>query len=113
MTSEHGFPVRYFVVFAALLVLTLTTYGAAYAPLGEWHVAAALGIAIVKASMVALIFMHLSHSSKLTWLVVASGLFTLVLLIGFTLADYWTRSWIAHKPLSDSPTSVWWQQQPR
>ena len=115
MTSHQGHqgvPVRYFAVFAALLVLTFTTYGAAYAPLGQWHVATALAIAVVKAALVALIFMHLSESPRLTWLVIAAGLFTLALLIGMTLADYWSRDWLRQSPVSDSPTSVWWQRQP-
>jgi cytochrome c oxidase subunit 4 len=111
MSNHGGNPTRYYAVFAALLVLTYTTYHVADAPLGEWHVPAALGIAVVKAALVVLIFMHLSDSAKLTWLVLASGLFTLVLLIGFTLADYWTRSWLHQSPVSDSPSSVWWQRQ--
>jgi cytochrome c oxidase subunit 4 len=110
MNDHTGVPVRYFAVFGALLVLTFTTYGIAYAPLGGWHVPAAVGIAVVKAALVALIFMHLSQSTRLTWLVVASGLFMLVLLVGFTLSDYWTRSWLPQSPVSDSPTSVWWRQ---
>jgi cytochrome c oxidase subunit 4 len=110
MSSHGGNPTRYYAVFAALLALTFTTYGIAYAPLGEWHVPAALGIAVIKSTLVVLIFMHLSESAKLTWLVLASGLFTLALLIGFTLADYWTRSWLPQSPVSDSPSSVWWQR---
>jgi cytochrome c oxidase subunit 4 len=110
MTNHSAIPRRYFIVFAALLILTFTTYGVAYVPLGVWHVPAALGIAVVKATLVALIFMHLSESSKLTWLVVASGLFTLALLIGFTGADYWTRGWLNQSPVADSPSSVWWQR---
>jgi cytochrome c oxidase subunit 4 len=110
MKNHGAVPVRYFAVFGALLVLTFTTYGIAFVKLGEWHVPAALGIAVVKAVLVALIFMHLSESPRLTWLVVAAGLFTLVLLIGFTAADYWTRSWLPSGPVSDSPTSVWWRQ---
>jgi cytochrome c oxidase subunit 4 len=109
MNHRGAAPVRYFAVFGALLVLTFTTYGIAFAPLGEWHVPAALGIAVVKAALVGLIFMHLSDSPKLTWLVVAAGLFTLALLIGLTAADYWSRSWLPSGPVSDSPTSVWWQ----
>jgi cytochrome c oxidase subunit 4 len=110
MTNHSAAPARYFMVFGALLVLTFTTYGVAYVPLGSWHVPVAIGIAVVKACMVVLIFMHLSESTKLTWLVVASGLFTLALLIGLTLSDYWTRNWLNQKPLSGSPTSVWWQR---
>jgi cytochrome c oxidase subunit IV len=111
MTNHDAAPSRYFVVFGALLVLTFTTYGIAYVPLGAWHVPVALGIAVVKAALVVLIFMHLSESTRLTWLVVASGLFTLSLLIGLTLSDYWTRSWLPQGSRSDSPTSVWWQRQ--
>jgi cytochrome c oxidase subunit 4 len=110
MANHGGNPARYLVVFVALLVLTFTTYGIAYVPLGEWHVPVALGIAVVKATLVVLIFMHLSESTRLTWLVVASGLFTLALLIGLTLSDYWTRSWSHQSPVSDSPSSVWWQR---
>ncbi len=111
MTDHHGAPPnRYFIVFATLLVLTFTTYGVAYVPLGEWHIPVALGIAVVKATLVVLIFMHLSESSKLTWLVVAAGLFTLALLVGLTVSDYWTRSWLDQAPLADSPSSVWWQK---
>jgi cytochrome c oxidase subunit 4 len=110
--NHHGAaPVRYFAVFGALLVLTFTTYGIAFAPLGEWHVPAALGIAVVKAALVGLIFMHLSDSPRLTWLVVAAGLFSLALLIGLTAADYWSRSWLPSAPVSDSPSSVWWRSQ--
>jgi cytochrome c oxidase subunit 4 len=113
MTDHHGAaPARYFIVYAALLALTFTTYGVAYVPLGQWHVAVALGIAVIKATLVVLIFMHLSESSKLTRLVVASGLFTLALFVSLTLADYWTRSWIGQRPLSDSPTSVWFERNP-
>jgi cytochrome c oxidase subunit IV len=110
MTNHGGVPVKYFAVFGALLVLTFTTYGVAFVPLGEWHVPVALGIAIVKAALVVLIFMHLSESPRLTWLVVASGLFTLALLVGLTLSDYWTRSWLPEGTVSDSPSSVWWQR---
>jgi cytochrome c oxidase subunit 4 len=110
MTDHSRTPVKYFAVFGALLVLTFTTYGVAYAPLGEWHVPAALGIAVVKAALVVLIFMHLSESPKLTWLVLASGLVMLSLLIGFTLCDYWTRSWLPQSPVADSPSSVWWER---
>jgi len=100
---------RYYAVFGALLALTLTTYLVADAPLGEWHVPVALGIAVVKAALVALIFMHLIQSTRLTWLVVAAGLFTLALLISFTLADYWTRAWMPQRPHPGTSTVDWWR----
>src|SRR4051794_14844791 len=94
MAPKAVTPRSYVAVFAALLGLTLLTYLAAFAPLGPFHTPVALGIAVVKASLVVLIFMHLVHSKPLTWLVVAAGLFTLGIMLSFTLTDYFTRPWM-------------------
>ena len=87
-------PQTYFLVFGALLALTLTTVLLSMAPLGMWEVPVALGIAACKTILVALFFMHLLQSSRLTWLVVASGVLFLAIMLSLTLADYWTRSWL-------------------
>jgi cytochrome c oxidase subunit 4 len=85
----------YYGVFAALLVLTLTTTGVAYVDLGGvWNVAVALTIAFIKALLVALFFMHLRYSSRLTWLFAGAGIFWLATLLDLTLSDYFTRGWI-------------------
>src|SRR4051794_1049279 len=99
-------PMPYFVVFAALLTLTLTTYLLSGAQLGAWEVPAALGIATAKTVLVALFFMHLLHFSRLTWLVVASGIVCLGILLSLTLSDYWTRGWMreAGAPTPHGPT---------
>ena len=53
----------YYIVFGALLALTLLTTGMAFVDLGaHWNIAFALAIAVVKASLVAAYFMHLRHS---------------------------------------------------
>src|SRR3954453_237078 len=91
MASKVVSPRSYVAVFAALLGFTLLTYLAAFAPLGPFHTPVALGIAVVKASLVVLIFMHLVHSKPLTWLVLASGLFMVGIMLTFTLSDYLTR----------------------
>jgi cytochrome c oxidase subunit 4 len=83
----------YLLVFAALLVLTGTTVGVSFIELGEWNVIVALAIAIIKASLVVLIFMNVRNSSSLTKLFVVAGLVWLSVLIALTLADYWTRQW--------------------
>jgi cytochrome c oxidase subunit 4 len=85
----------YFSVFVALLLLTLTTYGAAFIDLGPGNVAVALAIAIGKAALVALFFMHLRYSPTLTWVVTGGGLFWLGILLTLTLGDYLTRGWLA------------------
>ena len=83
----------YFGVWIALLVGTCITY-AATLDLAPFNAAVALGIATIKATLVALFFMHVWHASeKLTKLVVIAALFFLLLLLGLTMTDYATRLW--------------------
>ena|SRR5216683_1389156 len=84
----------YFAVFFALLAGTGLTVFAATLDLGKFNAAVALGIATVKATLVALFFMHVWHASeKMTKLVVIGALFFLLLLLGLTMSDYATRPW--------------------
>ena len=53
-----------------------------------------LGIAMTKAVLVILFFMHVRWSTRLTWVVVASGFFWLLILFGLTMMDYMTRGWV-------------------
>jgi cytochrome c oxidase subunit 4 len=90
----HVVPKRlYIFVFAALIVLTGLTTGVAFINLGKWNTVAALAIALCKATLVVLFFMHLRWSSNLLRIVVASSLLWLALLIGLTLSDVFTRDW--------------------
>src|SRR5262249_35290957 len=94
--AEHIIaPKTYVLVFAALLALTYTTYAVAFIDLGPWNVVAALAIAVGKALLVALFFMHLRHSPRLTWVVAGGGLFWLGILLTLTVSDYLTRGWLA------------------
>jgi cytochrome c oxidase subunit IV len=83
----------YYAIFAALMVLTLITVVVAFVDLGILSFPVALGIAIVKATLVVLYFMHVKYSSQLTKLFVTSTLFFLVVLFGLTMTDYLTRGW--------------------
>jgi len=84
----------YFAVFIALLAGTGLTVFAATLDLGAFNAPVALAIATVKATLVALFFMHVWHASeRLTKLVVISALFFLLLLLGLTMTDYATRLW--------------------
>jgi cytochrome c oxidase subunit 4 len=76
------------------MVLTGVTVWAAYQHLGIWNTPVALGIAATKATLVALIFMHLRSSPKLTGLVVGSAVLFLAILIFVTASDYFTRPWL-------------------
>jgi cytochrome c oxidase subunit IV len=94
--AEHVVaPRTYYLVFAALLVLTLLTVGASYLELGPLHTVVALLIAASKALLVVLFFMHVLYSPRLVWVVIAGSLFWLAIMIALTLADYWTRPWLA------------------
>ena len=82
----------YFAVFIALLAGTGLTVFAATLDLGPFNAPVALGIATVKATLVALFFMHAWHASeKLIKLVIVGALFFLLLLLGLTMTDYATR----------------------
>jgi cytochrome c oxidase subunit 4 len=86
-------PKVYLTIVLALLVLTATTVGASYVEMGVFNPIVALAIAVFKMMLVVLFFMHVKYSSRLTQLTVGAGLFTFVVLVGMTLADYFTRAW--------------------
>jgi cytochrome c oxidase subunit IV len=90
--SVHVEPVKtYVMVFAALMVLTVATVFVAYFDLGLLNNFVAMGIALTKASLVVLIFMHVRHGSKLTKMIALGGFLWLIFLFLFPLADYDTR----------------------
>src|SRR3954452_11604525 len=92
--SEHvDSATSYVLVFLGLIVLTVVTTAVAFVDLGAFSVVAALGIACCKMLLVALFFMHVRHSTKLTKLVLVGALLWLSILIGFTLTDFFTRGW--------------------
>lgn len=86
-------PKLYVAIFLILLALTATTTAASYVDLYVFNVVVALAIAVLKASLVVLFFMHVKYSPKLTKLTVISGLFVFLGLMTMTLADYISRAW--------------------
>jgi cytochrome c oxidase subunit IV len=81
----------YFLVFGALMVLTVVTWLVAQVDLGWANDVVALTIAVVKALLVLLFFMHVRYSTRMTILTATAGFFWLAILIGLTLSDYLTR----------------------
>lgn len=82
---------NYILVFAALMVLTALTVYVAYFDFGAWNSIVAMGIAVAKATLVVLVFMHVRHSSPLTKLVVVGAMLWMVFMVALTLGDYFTR----------------------
>jgi cytochrome c oxidase subunit IV len=92
---EHIIPRRtYYLVFAALMIGTWLTVQAAYVDLGPFNAYIALTIAVIKATLVVLFFMHVRYATRLTKLTVIAGFFWLGIMIVLTLSDYLTRGWI-------------------
>ena len=86
-------PKVYFIIFLSLLLCTALTIAASYLEMGPWNPVVAIAIACFKATLVVLFFMHIKYSSKLMKLTVGAGLFTFLILVGMSLADYFTRAW--------------------
>jgi cytochrome c oxidase subunit 4 len=94
--SGHIAPVKtYLGVFGILMVGTFLTVLVAFYDLGAFNNVVMLTIACVKALFVILFFMHVRWSSRLTWVVAASGFFWLLIMFTFTLADYMSRGWVS------------------
>ena len=92
----------YLAVFAALAAGTLLTWWVSTIDLSTVHLLGltldlntpiALLIATIKAVLVILFFMHVIHSTRLTWVVVIASFLWLGVLFVLTFADYLTRVW--------------------
>ena len=92
--AEHIVPKRvYYTIFAILMVCTALTVWVAFLDLGALNTVAALAIAVFKATLVVLFFMHVKYSTRLTWAVVIGSVFWLGILLALTMGDYLTRGW--------------------
>jgi len=99
--SHPVVPIKVYVaVFLALITLTVTTVGVSKLELGEFNFVAAMTIAVVKAMLVVLFFMHVKQASTMTKLFVVAGFFWMAILFVFTLSDYFSRGWL--------PGGKWW-----
>lgn len=95
MTDHVVVPVwKYALIFITLLVFTFVTIEVSRHDFGEWNTVIALTIAVFKATLVVLYFMHLRYVERLTWIVVASGILMLGILLVLTLSDYLARGWL-------------------
>ena len=89
----------YVLTWVALMLLLAATTASAFVPLGAFNTVLNLGIALLKALLVAWFFMHLTHASALTRTFAVSAVFMLALLFALTWSDYATR------PVAPAP---WW-----
>jgi cytochrome c oxidase subunit 4 len=99
--SHHIIPVDvYLKVFGVLMVLLVATVLAAMEDFsirlhwGPANVVIAMAIAIAKALLVVLFFMHIKYSSRLTQIIAGIAFLFLAVMFFFTFADYFSRNWI-------------------
>jgi cytochrome c oxidase subunit IV len=97
--AEHHIvsPKIYATIFTALMICTGLTVYAAEVDLNKYfsglNVIVALTIAVFKASLVVLFFMHGKYSPKRTQLVIIASVFWLAIMLAMTMSDYLSRPW--------------------
>lgn len=79
-------------IWAALMLLLGATLGLAYVPLGRFSIVVSLGIAVIKAGLVVLIFMQLRKPDPLLRLAASTSLFFVAFLLILTFSDVLMRS---------------------
>ena len=93
-------PVRTYVrVFIALMIMLTLTAGAEFIPLGVGNTIVAYTIAVAKAMLVVLFFMHIKYEGGRTRLFAGTVLVWLLILFTLTLSDYLSRGWSWMSPL--------------
>lgn len=90
--QSHPTPKLYALIFITLAILTCATWAIAFADLGIFNPIVAVTIAVIKAVLVILFFMHVRYSSRLTMITVSAGFFWLMILITLSLSDYLSRT---------------------
>jgi cytochrome c oxidase subunit IV len=90
-------PRTYFIVCVALLCLVALTATLAYVNLGPFNGPVALTIAVIKALLILLFFMHIRVSSSLIRFASGLGFAWLLVLFTLSLSDYVSRGAI-HVP---------------
>lgn len=91
MTAHEPSLRTYLIVFAVLMALLAVTVAVAFIPLGPLNVAIVLLIASSKAVLIALYFMHVRYSARLTWATAGGTFVWLAILFSLTMSDYATR----------------------
>jgi cytochrome c oxidase subunit 4 len=100
MTHKVVLVKNYVFIFLILIALTITTVAVSKIELGEFNFIVAMTIAVIKAVLVILFFMHVKGSSAMTKLFVGAGFFWMAILLVFVLSDYLSRGWL--------PGPQWW-----
>ena len=83
----------YVTIVGCLFFLTMITVLAAFFELGVLNTPLALGIALLKATLVVLFFMHVRYNTPLMWVFAAAGFFMVLIFLALLMQDYMSRNW--------------------
>lgn len=87
-TIGHVTPISTLIkVIATLLVLTFITVAIAQVDLGKFNIVGAVGVACIKATVVALWFMHLRYDKRFNFWILAGSMLLVAWMIGYILFD--------------------------
>lgn len=90
--NPHVVPIRtYLKVYVALAVLLVVTVWIAEFDLGYLNTPIAMLVALVKASLIVGVFMHVRYTNPLVRIFAAGGFLWLIILFALTFQDYLTR----------------------
>ncbi len=93
--QHHVVPVSiYIIIFTSLMILTALTVLASTHNFGPGNTIIAVSIAVLKASLVILYFMHVRYSDNIVRIAVFAGFLWLGVMIVLTLSDYIGRGWL-------------------
>ena len=89
---HHIVPVKIYIRnFLVLMALMILTVAVASVPLGSMNVVVALAVAVTKATLIILFFMHVKYSSKLTWVFVGGAFVWFALMMVLVSMDFASR----------------------
>lgn len=104
---HHIVPLRvYFTIITALFLLTGLTVWVAFQDFGIFNNLVALTIAVIKALLVLMFFMHLKYSARILWLYAGAGGVWFIIMIALMLSDYRTREWLPLPQPWETPPAV-------
>lgn len=108
MSAQHHIvPVRvYLGIISILMVLTIITVWAAFMDFGFLNTVIAVAIAVVKALLVVMFFMHLKYSARILWLYAGAGAVFFIIMLAFLLSDYASRDWLTRPQPWETPPAI-------
>lgn len=104
--SHHILPLKtYLGVAGVLMVFTVITIAISFVDLGGWNAVVAVFVAAIKATLVAMYFMHLKYDKKINLIIFLTAILFLAIFLSLTFFDVISRGYIydeVERPIKDN-----------